>query len=303
MSNLLLIDGGLRLVDSDDITRDYLSPLNLSSSRVIDEVYRGKLNLASGAVGAAIPFDHVIIARHAYLNSDVVLRARVNGGSEDIEGSRILLQDAALSSMVVDNLGLLVEDGLATGPGSSTDTIANTSAQWTYAQTISERTVGNYNFDDNGFTLLVNGRQANITFDGVDRTGTQMAALIQTAIDTSAIGPSQVVVAYDTVAEQFTYTSVVSGDWEMIFSVYLNDLTTLDRLGLVAPTVVAGGDPLDGWRIDLIAGTGAGQTRTIASNTSTEITVTLDWVTAPDNTSYYRLYKPQVGVLDILLAN
>jgi hypothetical protein len=39
--------------------------------------------------------------------------------------------------------------------------------------------------------------------------------------------------------------------------------------------------------LQITAGTGGGQTRTIASNTATELTVSVPWVTQPDNTSVY----------------
>lgn len=41
--------------------------------------------------------------------------------------------------------------------------------------------------------------------------------------------------------------------------------------------------------ITITAGTGAGQSRTVASNTTTQITVTADWVTPPDATSVFHL--------------
>jgi RHS repeat-associated protein len=46
----------------------------------------------------------------------------------------------------------------------------------------------------------------------------------------------------------------------------------------------------DQWQhqvVKITAGTGAGQVRTIASNTATQLTVTTDWTTVPDNTSEY----------------
>lgn len=43
------------------------------------------------------------------------------------------------------------------------------------------------------------------------------------------------------------------------------------------------------YQIRISAGTGAGQIRTIASNTSTQITVSANWTTIPDNTSVYNI--------------
>lgn len=41
--------------------------------------------------------------------------------------------------------------------------------------------------------------------------------------------------------------------------------------------------------ITITAGTGSGQTRTISSNTSTQLTLGSSWTTVPDNTSEYRI--------------
>jgi len=46
----------------------------------------------------------------------------------------------------------------------------------------------------------------------------------------------------------------------------------------------------------ILRGTGAGQTRTISSNTGTELTVSASWDTNPDNTSYYMIYGPTLAV-------
>ena len=42
-------------------------------------------------------------------------------------------------------------------------------------------------------------------------------------------------------------------------------------------------------QVKITAGTGAGQTRIIASNTATQSTVTTNWTTPPDNTSQYEI--------------
>lgn len=44
-----------------------------------------------------------------------------------------------------------------------------------------------------------------------------------------------------------------------------------------------------GYRIVITNGGGSGQTRTIGSNTASEIVVTADWVTLPDTTSLYKI--------------
>jgi len=45
-----------------------------------------------------------------------------------------------------------------------------------------------------------------------------------------------------------------------------------------------------GWTVEIFAGTGSGQTRTITSNTTTQLTVPT-WSTTPDSTSQYRIYS------------
>jgi hypothetical protein len=48
------------------------------------------------------------------------------------------------------------------------------------------------------------------------------------------------------------------------------------------------------WTVRIISGTGIGQERPVASNTSTQITVTGNWLTNPDATSVYRVFKDSV---------
>jgi len=51
--------------------------------------------------------------------------------------------------------------------------------------------------------------------------------------------------------------------------------------------------PTDHWAngtVKITSGTGAGQTRTIASNTATRLTVTSNWATNPDSTSFYEIH-------------
>lgn len=48
-----------------------------------------------------------------------------------------------------------------------------------------------------------------------------------------------------------------------------------------------------GLPVRIIAGTGTGQERTIASNTTTQLTVTTPWDTTPDRTSQYQIVNPE----------
>jgi len=54
-------------------------------------------------------------------------------------------------------------------------------------------------------------------------------------------------------------------------------------------------DEHKGWLVEITGGTGAGQVRIIASNTATQLVPTVDFTTAPDNTSVYSI-KPDVCV-------
>lgn len=56
-----------------------------------------------------------------------------------------------------------------------------------------------------------------------------------------------------------------------------------------------------GFTIELVGGTGAGQSRTVSSNTATVITVSSNWTTQPDNsTSYQVLRAPGAGTTYIV---
>jgi len=54
------------------------------------------------------------------------------------------------------------------------------------------------------------------------------------------------------------------------------------------------------WKIEITAGTGAGQVRTVGANTATQLTPTVDWVTAPDATSVYELSLGGSVVITVL---
>lgn len=58
------------------------------------------------------------------------------------------------------------------------------------------------------------------------------------------------------------------------------------------------------YRIHLLDGTGAGQSRTVVSNTATSVTVDEDWLITPDATTKFEIYKlkpewVRVRVLDV----
>jgi hypothetical protein len=53
------------------------------------------------------------------------------------------------------------------------------------------------------------------------------------------------------------------------------------------------------YEVRIVGGTGIGQTRTITSNTASRINVTRDWVTNPDNTSVYQIWR-DVGKLFLI---
>jgi hypothetical protein len=50
------------------------------------------------------------------------------------------------------------------------------------------------------------------------------------------------------------------------------------------------------FEVRILSGTGAGQVRTVASNSSTALTVSPAWATAPNNTSYYALRQRSVAI-------
>ena len=82
------------------------------------------------------------------------------------------------------------------------------------------------------------------------------------------------------------------------------DTRSLAILGLDDLTVNLGGEDLDGMRVRIISGMGAGQDQEITSATRTSLTVA-DWdATAgdPARGSGYRIVKPMKGSVEILLA-
>ena len=95
---------------------------------------------------------------------------------------------------------------------------------------------------------------------------------------------------------------VVDGANPILFVAIDDDDAFLELLGILTPTTILGGEKLDTFRIDILGGTGASQTRTIDSNTATQITVTSAWTTPPDTTSLYRIYKPSAGTVQIFAA-
>ena len=107
-----------------------------------------------------------------------------------------------------------------------------------------------------------------------------------------------VVKSYDgegyTLADVLTYTP----KWvaEVWLEGYTNSLTgtaesatnnTMTDTGVFATM----DSSVDSWEIRIYQGTGAGQRRTVSSNTDDAVTVSVNWTTNPDTTSMYRAVK------------
>lgn len=80
--------------------------------------------------------------------------------------------------------------------------------------------------------------------------------------------------------------------------------TQLSGNNFATMTVVTGGwaaNQTRGFQLNITAGTGVGQTRTIYGNTATVITIAGSWATTPDNTSQWQILDPCNG--GAVLAN
>lgn len=99
-------------------------------------------------------------------------------------------------------------------------------------------------------------------------------------------------------------TTIIPLDvWRALLSTQLEALRTILEVGLDSGTATGGTSTTledtakdwgtDQWKdayVEIVDGTGKGQIRKIASNTSNTITVTDAWTTPPDSTSKYRIF-------------
>ena len=302
MSRTVYVDGGLRVADSADVVTALHPEIPMTVTDDITEHGGPRFSLAEDASDLEVTIPEVNYYRHLLLVSDVVVQVKLAGtGSTPITCRRLWLEAGDLSQLHLTNLGLLQAEGMATAGGAST--ITDTDSQWSFSKLLGSRVYPPFTICECSFRMVANTRSGLVTVAATDLSGSEMAVVLQSAIDASDIGPSQVVVSYNDMDDRFEIESLTDGANAITASVYLNNGELLETLGLLVPTSsITGGDPLDGNRIDIISGTGAGETATILSNTGQQITVTAPWGTAPDSTSAYRVYAPSAGTVSLFVA-
>lgn len=128
--------------------------------------------------------------------------------------------------------------------------------------------------------------------------------------DTAAPGPIVLALNYPKVIDKqarVRFTTPADDDYAGVRVYYRQQhtgtatagtTTTLTDSGAAFPSA---GSPA-GWFVRLVSGTGAGQEREVAAWTPTQITPDGDWITAPDNTTEYLVYRDEVLKTDFGLA-
>jgi hypothetical protein len=91
-----------------------------------------------------------------------------------------------------------------------------------------------------------------------------------------------------TITANTANTLTISGVWPVSDAGGANSGTTNTITDL---TKTWTNNQFAGFTIELTSGTGAGQSRTVASNTATVITVSSNWTTPPDNTTSYQVLR------------
>ena len=300
MSEQIILDGSIKVTNSL-ATSSLDTPVPISMSDTILERFGGRVDLAEAASDVEVSLPRIEFCKYLLVKSDVVVQMKINStGNTPITGREILIGAGSARSLYFTNLGLLHDEGQASAGGAAT--LTDTAKQWTYTKVTGTRVIVPAKFDEREIRMHVNGRSDTLTLTVDDVVGTVLATTIQTAIDASAIGASQVTVAWDATNEVLTFENLRDGANPILFESVAGDGDILGILGLVTQTTELGGDKLDAYRLDVLAGTGLDQTKTIVSNTAPVITVSGDWTTPPDSTSFYRIYKPSDGELTIFAA-
>jgi len=285
-------------------SRPEMDPLILSILQNVDEVVHKTVDLAQAVADQAVDFGLLEVARYVVLKSDVVLGVKLNGsGNTMIEGSRLILLDAAVTQIHLTNRGRLYDQGVATVGGA--DTLTDTGKSWGYTTLTGTEINVPLDLESIRFNIDANGQLGFIELtDADDVEGTTLATTLQTAFD-SELGADELTVAWVANGARKGHLVITNdrvGANAITLSAYELDNASLVRLGLYEPTQVLGDEDLAGMELGIIAGTGQGEEETIASFTTTQITVDTGWGTPPAAGSEYRIYKPQAGAVEILLA-
>jgi len=285
-------------------SRPEMDPLVLSILQDVDEVVHKTVDLAQGAADQAVDFGLLEVARYVVLKADVLLGVKLNGSDNTMEiGGLLILMDAELRSLHLTNKGLLYDQGVATAGGA--DTLTDTRKSWGYTTLTGTEINVPLDLESIRFNIDANGQLGLIELtDADDVEGSTLATTLQTAFD-SELGADELTVAWVANGSSKGHLVITNdrvGANAITISAYELDNASLVRLGLYAATQVLGDEDLAGMELGIIAGTGQGEEETIASFTTTQITVDTGWGTPPAAGSEYRIYKPQGGAVEILLA-
>jgi hypothetical protein len=280
-------------------------PISLARQQSIREVERLGVELAQGAVDVALSFGLLDWARYVVLKSDVVLSVRVNGvGSTPLVGATHLLVDAAVRTLHLTNKGSLYDEGKASGGGAAV--LSDTTKSWGYTTLKGTSVTQPFDLGEVKFVVDVNGHSALIELSGDDQTGAQTATLIQNAIDASSIGSGEVTVSWETISGdegRFVFVNQRLGAYPIEIGAYLQDYASLLDLGLYEPVSQLGDVSMENMVVEILAGGPVGDIRTVTSTFSTtSLTVDSNWTTPVVAGDEYRIYRPQEGKVDILLA-
>ena len=275
---------------------------SFTSSSLVDELQVRNLELAEGVVDQEIDLGSLGYIRYLAIRSDVLLEIEIDDRVAAV-GHVFTGLDMEASKLELTNLGLLFDDGIATA-GNGT-TLTDTDQSWVY--TTLDGRVKPPCYGELSFIIEIGGCvgliQINITDE--DATGDDIATAIQTQIDEApAIGADEVTVTWVDKGNgegHLRFVSDKAGNVPIIIRPHLADQRSLNVLGLDLPTVKLGTESIVGMNIRIVDGDGSGQSQAITAVTTTVLTVGSFSPSAAAG-SVYRILKPQVGQVDILMA-
>ena len=281
-----------------------LDPLTMTILQDVDEMVTKVVDLSQAAADQEVVLGLLEGARYVVINSDVCLGIKINGSGESmIEATRLILADAAIYSLHLTNRGLIYDQGIATGGAAAAMT--DTEKSWGYTSVTGTEINTPMDIEEVQFKIDVNGQIGVIELtDAEDVAGATLATTLQTLLDDD-LGASEVTVAWVADTDDTGHLTIVNdrvGANAITITPIELDNASLVTLGLFQSTQELGDETLVGMELGIIAGTGVGEEETITSFTPTIITVDQAWGVAPVANSEYRIYKPQAGEVEIILA-
>lgn len=125
---------------------------------------------------------------------------------------------------------------------------------------------------------------SSITFASIEDTGMVSSAGVNTLVDTSKSWDTNQWQRNTGTKDTVLIEDGTGSETETGTSTSTNSATTLNDTGK-AWTL----NQWNNYPVTITGGTGFGQTRTISANSATQLTVSTNWTTTPDNTSTYRI--------------